>query len=144
MNSTIGRWLTIAAVKSPWRLLVSEHVIFVFAGHICIVGVLVENEAPRMIETTALNVNPSWRPSVSIVTIDLITIGADNVKVPIMEHKRTWLTFHRAKFLQERPSRSIVDEYTANGNTNKSSCIFEIGESIVLQRYDPLDLGNRC
>jgi len=109
MDATIGRWRTITSVKAPCWLLVPENMIFVLTGNICVVRVLVENQTPRMVQATTLQVYSPGRPSVTIVAVDLVTISTDHVKIPIVEYKRPRLPFHCAEFLQKCASRAIVD-----------------------------------
>jgi len=110
MDAPIRRWVAIPSIQPPSRLLVSEDVIFVLAGNISVVGELVEDQSPWMIETTSFQVHTTRRSSVSIVPIHFIAVCTHHIKIPVMEYERSWLPFDSAKLLQECTSRPVVNE----------------------------------
>jgi len=112
MNTTVGGRGAITTINTPGWLFVSEHMVLVFAGDVCVVGVLVKNYAPRMIQTTTLQVDTTRRTSVAVVAVDFVAVSTDNIQVPIVEHKRPWLSLDSTELLQEGTCRAIIHENT--------------------------------
>merc|ERR1719240_949183 len=72
VGATVGGWRAIAAIESPGGLLVPEHVVLVLASDIGVVCVLIEDNAPWVVEATALKIDPARGASVTVVTVDLV------------------------------------------------------------------------
>merc|ERR1712167_102127 len=128
-------------MQTPGGLLVSEHVILVLASHVGVVGVLVEDETPWVIEATTLQVNTARRAGVTVVTVDLVAIGAHHEEIPVVEHHRSWLSLHSAELLQEGTSGAVVHKNTVGalaGHIEEGPCV-----CVVPQHTARLEVGDK-